>query len=297
MTTQVRRVRGVVRVRDERRTWLVSPRSGRDVPGSEDVHAAVAACDSWTAVDSIGLGDGGVAFLVRAGILETRELGHDDTSAAASEELLDYVRLPHARPAGADVRAFLDAVVGGGADVPTVVPAGDVLDLLRHIASTRRVLFHGSNDATLTVLCPRRLTTDPALGCDADAVHATPDPVVAAFYAVVDRRRYAGPLASRVVAYGARDHGVTRAYRFSLARDRDGTQPLTAGCVYVLEPQGFMELPGKDGRGRGQFASERAVRPIARLAVAPEDFPFRDCLAGGRVDQLGDAQVIGSGPP
>ena len=72
--------------------------------------------------------------------------------------------------------------------------------------------------------------------------------------------------------------GVTSYYYFSVNHDAVTSQPWVNGTVYVLPRDTFEPEPEESWLGRRctptQWASHRPVRPMARLTVAPDDFPF-----------------------
>ncbi|MEJ2358185.1 MAG: hypothetical protein P8Y13_08905, partial [Deinococcales bacterium] len=66
-------------------------------------------------------------------------------------------------------------------------------------------------------------------------------------------------------------------YYFSLSHGAPA-EPWRAGVVYVLPPEGFeRQLPDRIGDRpvlEPHFARQTPVRPLAKVRVRPDDFPF-----------------------
>jgi hypothetical protein len=142
-------------------------------------------------------------------------------------------------------------------------------EFLQYVVEHRLAVLHGSNDASIDVLTPVRRTIDARVSHSGAAVFACADGVWPLHYALLDRVAYHGTLRNdaRLIsdAAGAR----RRAYYFSVnqtARWRDGT-------IYFLPIATFSRLGDETSL---EWASEAAVRPIARLSVSPGDFPYPD---------------------
>jgi hypothetical protein len=148
---------------------------------------------------------------------------------------------------------------------------------LRYLVEHRSVLLHGSNRPDIEVLEPA-LQTDYS-GQQMCAVFASGDGIWPLFFAVVDHAKYRGSL--RNGCWVITDHRGTsqRFYFFSLNRAMLKLGPWTDGTVYILPRQGFTQ----ESRGVVRFdewASETAVRPVAKLPVTPEDLPFLPQVTG-----------------
>jgi hypothetical protein len=61
---------------------------------------------------------------------------------------------------------------------------------------------------------------------------------------------------------------LRRYYYFAISRDPDDPDSWTDGTVYLPPRATFRRLRGEE------WLSEAPVRPVARLRVAPDDFPF-----------------------
>jgi hypothetical protein len=69
-------------------------------------------------------------------------------------------------------------------------------------------------------------------------------------------------------------------YFFSINRDALPHNPWRDGTIYLLPRDSFEPQPVQTYRGAAvevaQWASLAPVRPLAKLSVGPEDFPFLD---------------------
>jgi len=70
---------------------------------------------------------------------------------------------------------------------------------------------------------------------------------------------------------------TVRLYQFALASDALARRPFTAGALYLLPRETFSPVrlyPG--GPPTAEWFCPEPVRPLARLIVTPDDFPFLD---------------------
>jgi hypothetical protein len=123
------------------------------------------------------------------------------------------------------------------------------------------VLLHGTSDRAIEVFRPRRQTDFD--GRPVEAVFATSDGIWPLFFAVTDRR---GIRTTRNLCLH-RDGAAY--YYFSI--DADPAHVWRTGTLYVLPRAPFR--PHADGT---EWTSPEPVRPLARLEIEPDDFPFRD---------------------
>jgi hypothetical protein len=140
-------------------------------------------------------------------------------------------------------------------------------EFLQYIAEHQLAVMHGSNDASIDVLTPIRRTIDARASHSGSAVFACADGVWPLHYAVLDRAAYQGTLRNDARMIRDVSGVLRRGYFFSVnstARWRDGT-------VYLLPPSTFRRLGDETSL---EWTSNVAVRPIAKLAVGPSDFPY-----------------------
>jgi hypothetical protein len=171
--------------------------------------------------------------------------------------------MPHPRLSEADRLAFdqLLAATPDGDDIGYGLPQPKWWFL--HHAARSGFLLHGTNESGLDVLGTR--ATGDAYGAPVDAVFASDDAIWPLYFATVRRE---------ALRYGYINWAVhvrdTSRYVFSIGADPADPGSWSDGTIYLLPAASFR----RTGSSR-ELVSETAVRPRARLAVTPEDFPFR----------------------
>lgn len=144
---------------------------------------------------------------------------------------------------------------------------------LRYLVENHEVILHGTNRPDLTRLEPRRQTT--FLGRQVEAVFATPDEIWCLFYAVVNGRGFQGSKWNICLRVSLRGR-VRKFYCFSLSRPMLArSDAFCTGYVYILPRATFQQ-----GEIADEWTSSEAVTPLAKLAVAPEEFPFLTAIEG-----------------
>jgi hypothetical protein len=148
------------------------------------------------------------------------------------------------------------------------------LEFLRWLGLHRPVLFHGSPRDDLTELSTERRSRDATAWGDQTAVYASSDPVWAIYFAVL--RRDGGWTGTRNGSMGI---GRRRFYFFVHNRGSESPERFGPGALYLLPPDTFEPQPKALGFiDLAQLVSRVPVRPLARVDVTPEDFPFRDAI-------------------
>jgi hypothetical protein len=220
-------------------------------------------------------------------------------------ELPDYwLSRPGVEP-GPELRASFDrvwesAILAG--DCPMIeVPQGERSQFLCHLADTRGVVLHGSGDSGISVFEPRQAIDLNDFG-NRKAVYAAGDGLWAMFFAIVDRDRIPSVANACVRLADAAGEVSTPRYAFSISRSALPERPWRSGTVYVLPGETFeLQPPMRFGEFEvriPQLASLVAVRPLARVAVGPDDFPFLAQIRGHDDDRLAEyAHAMETGAP
>ena len=170
------------------------------------------------------------------------------------------------------------------------------------LAERRRIAFHGAGDPSIGLFEPRQPIDFAPFGHQ-QAVFATSDPIWAMFYAVVDHNGFPMTLANGgIELLDADGNAGVPHYFFSISRDPLRQRPWRTGYLYFLPAEGFVEQPPDTYGGHSarvpQLASPVAVAPLARLEVAPEDFPFLAAIGGHEDDRLGEiAEAVMTAAP
>jgi hypothetical protein len=198
----------------------------------------------------------------------------------AGRLLLLYVRavgLPSLPPvfvggaAEADFAAAADTLLTGEA---VTIPEPR-LDFLRWLAENRPVVFHGSPRDDLIELSTERRSRDATAWGDQQAVYASSDPVWAIYFACL--RRDGGWKGTRNGSLGRPGERLyPRKYFFLHNRGSASPGRFGPGSLYLLPPDTFVaDAPLAGVLDTAHLVSHEPVKPLARVDVTPEDFPFR----------------------
>ncbi len=150
------------------------------------------------------------------------------------------------------------------------------LDFLRWLAESRPVVFHGSQRADLGELSTERQTHDATSWGNQQAVYASTDPVWAIYFACLRRDR--GWTGTRNGSLGEAC-GPLYPRRYFFLHNRGSTSPerFGPGSLYLLSPTSFVaDAPLADAIDTAHLVSYDPVRPLGRVDVTPDDFPFSD---------------------
>jgi hypothetical protein len=153
-----------------------------------------------------------------------------------------------------------------------------------HIADTRPVIVHGSQDGGIAVFEPRKSNDAHPFG-DRKAIFGASDGLWSMFYAILDRATHPMLLVNSAVR--VEDEAGTMGeplYFFSISRPALEARAFRPGMLYFLPREGFEPMPAEEFGGRrvhiAQWAKLEPARPITRIPVAPEDFPLLDQIRG-----------------
>lgn len=172
---------------------------------------------------------------------------------------------------------------------------------LCHLADARGFVLHGSGDSGIGAFEPRQANDLSAFG-NQKAVYAAGDGIWAMFFAIVDRGRVASVTNACVRLADAAGNVSPPRYVFSISQSALPNRPWRSGTVYILPGDSFtLQPPLRFGEFEvriPQLASLVAVRPVARVAVEPADFPFLADIRGHDDDRLAEhAHALETGAP
>ena len=155
---------------------------------------------------------------------------------------------------------------------------------LSWLCDTHDVLLHGSGNPDIHKFEPRKSDDINEFG-DRQAIYAASDGIWPLYFAILDRDRAVRSLVNG--CFRVLEPDGTRSepyYYFSIDDDALPHQPWRAGTIYILPRAGFTQQPPLSSRGVqaeiAQWASPTPVRPLARMTVAPSDFPFLAQIRG-----------------
>ncbi len=197
-------------------------------------------------------------------------------------------------------RTWDRAIASGDRPLVEVEPALR-WQFLCHLADARGFVLHGSGDPGIDVFEPRQAIDLSAFG-NQKAVYAAGDGIWAMFFAIVDRDRVPSVTNACVRLADAAGKVSPPRYVFSISRSELPNRPWRSGTVYVLPGDSFtLQPPLRFGEFEvriPQLASLVAVRPVARVAVDPADFPFLSQIRGHDDDRLAEyARALETGAP
>jgi hypothetical protein len=162
--------------------------------------------------------------------------------------------------------AAYDALLAAGGEIDYRLPHPRH-EFLSYAVHRHGLLAHGTNAPDIVEFEPRPANE---AGTVQLGVHGASDGIWPLFFATVARGRRPGPLVlSNGCVHTGRGDGLRRYYYFAISNDPDDPDSWTDGTVYLLPAAAFRRLRTEE------WLSEVAVRPLARLRVTPDDFPFR----------------------
>jgi len=163
-----------------------------------------------------------------------------------------------------------------GAEIPYSLGAPK-WQFLCHVCDTQPILAHGSGNPDIAEFEGRKSNDVNEFG-NRKAVYAASDGLWAMYFALVDRTRVHSLLNSCMRIVEA--DGVLSApyYFFSVEAAALAQHPWRTGTVYLL-PRATFEQQAREAYPSftlesAQWASLVPVRPLAKLTVEPDDFPF-----------------------
>jgi hypothetical protein len=172
---------------------------------------------------------------------------------------------------------FIQAVEQGAGTVMDYTLSAPKWQFLCYLCDHKNIVLHGSSKDDITEFEPRQSNDIVAFG-NRRAIYAASDGIWSMYFAIVDRDNYVTSLVNscfRVVE----DAGKSKPYYFfSINGDALPHDPWRAGTIYLLPRDSFEPQPSEFHRGAeielAQWASLVPVKPLAKLSVEPEDFPF-----------------------
>jgi hypothetical protein len=176
-------------------------------------------------------------------------------------------------------------------------------EFLCWLGETQDVVLHGSNEMDIAEFKPSRRGFDANPHGNHRAIYATNDGIWPMFFAVLDKSNYRGSMRNGVMWVmddgreldfdpAAAGQGGRKVYLFSLNADELPKRPWREAMIYILPRVTFKQLRDRDGIRIAEWASREPVTPIAKLRVAPQDFPFVDRVVGHDDTQVARNQEL-----
>jgi hypothetical protein len=165
---------------------------------------------------------------------------------------------------------------GMGTAIEYTLPAPK-WQFLCYLCDHKNILLHGSGNANIVEFEPRKSNDVVAFG-NRRAVYAASDGLWAIYFAIVDRDNHVTSLVNSCFRVVDATEKSEPYYFFSINGDALPHSPWREGMIYLLPSASFEQQPCQRYRGAeielAQWASPVPVRPLAKLSVRPEEFPF-----------------------
>lgn len=156
-------------------------------------------------------------------------------------------------------------------------------EFVQYAMAQEAFIFHGSNSRTIDVFTPARTSVElydrQGIG-NQQAVYGTHDGLWSMFFAVVNRALLHGSIRNGVMYFHNRAGEQLAVYNFSINQEQLPEKPWTAGALYFLPRASFERQRLGEHAYANEWTCPSEVRPLARLDVDPEDFPFLDQISG-----------------
>lgn len=190
---------------------------------------------------------------------------------------------------GAEARAAFDALY----DRTIAAGANTLIDydlawprwqFICHIVESRQLIAHGSQDGAIAEFEPRQSHDAHPFG-NRQAVYGASDGLWSMYYAILDRAAHPMLLVNSAARVELADGSLGDPfYFFSISQPALVARAFRPGMLYLLPRDSFEQMPPLSVGGQRahvpQWASLEAVTPLARIAIAPADFPFLEQIRG-----------------
>lgn len=162
---------------------------------------------------------------------------------------------------------------------------------LSYVCATRDLVLHGSQNADIDVVEPRRARDVRAFSAQ-DAIYASTDGIWVIYFAIIDRRKFS-PLSlfnSCLKIQISPDQVMGPLYFFSITHSALVRKPWCDGVIYILPRANFIQEAPQKISGVDvifpHWVSSMPSSPVFKLQVKPEDFPFLDQVHGHDDEKL-----------
>jgi len=150
---------------------------------------------------------------------------------------------------------------------------------LSYLCKSRGFVLHGSQNADIEVVEPRK-AIDVKTFSKQEAIYATTDGIWVIYFAIIDRRNIQ-PLSlfnSCLDIQTSPDQIIGPLYFFSITYSALVQSPWCNGVIYILSRDSFEQEPAQQIQGAEiivpHWISLKPAKPVAKLHVQPQDFPF-----------------------
>ncbi|MBI1296287.1 hypothetical protein GC175_15130 [bacterium] len=156
-------------------------------------------------------------------------------------------------------------------------------EFIQYVMAQDVVLFHSSNRDDIEVFEPVRKSVelrDETGRGNQQGIYATHDGLWSMFFGVVNRGQLQGSIRNGVSHFQNRAGDELAAYNFSINQHQLAERPYCDGALYFLPRDRFTRLMLFGDLPSNEWVCREQLRPLARLHLTPNDFPFLDQIAG-----------------
>lgn len=197
----------------------------------------------------------------------------------------------------ADFAALLNEVMDGNGRLLEYNLPYPKHEFLRYLAAQEKFIFHGSAKPDIDEFSTRRTSMelkDRSGRGNVQGIYGTHDGLWPLFFAVVNRGKISGSIRNGVQYYQNDDGDELPVYHFSINREWLDKEPWHSGTMYVLPRDTFRQMPMSTAGGMSnEWVSEVPVKPLVRIPIEPEDFPFLDQVGGHDDSELLNLEMLG----
>lgn len=156
-------------------------------------------------------------------------------------------------------------------------------EYLQYVALQDKVIFHGSANHEIEEFSTKRTSTeinDKSGRGNVIGIYGTHDGLWPMFFAVTNRQKITGSIRNGFSTFSKDDEEI-RVYHFSINKDWLDQDPWHTGMIYFLPRETFKRMPvSVEGGESNEWVSEVPLKPLAKMLIEPEDFPFLDQVGG-----------------
>lgn len=157
-------------------------------------------------------------------------------------------------------------------------------EYLQYVALQNKVIFHGSANPDIAEFSTKRTSmelNDKSGRGNVQGIYGTHDDLWPMFFAITNRDKITGSIRNGFSTYRRADGTEIRVYNFSINKDWLDKDPWRTGMMYFLPRETFRRMPiSLEGGESNEWVSEVSVRPLAKMVIEPEDFPFLAQVGG-----------------
>lgn len=183
---------------------------------------------------------------------------------------------------------FQSTPIGAFIDYSLPFPKWQFLSFL---CETKNLVLHGSQNLEISQVEPRQANDKRAFSNQL-AIYTTTDGIWALYFAILDRKKYP-EITLFNSCFQARispDQFSEYLYFFSITQSVLIQKPWCTGAVYILPRQFFIQESTQQAQETEiifpHWISSQSARPIAKLIVESDDFPFLDQIHGHNDEKL-----------